>query len=212
MIRPGSPTAARRAADGRTTRLLHEEHLFGLAAADRLTGPAKVRYTDLVPQTIQRFDTVGGVGVASIRPHGDGTYELAEIGIGALIFAVRDLPASLGGSLLDLVAYLPKTGEVYRRLGASDLLGAWHAAPPAEDSVRVFSSPVEWARAGAVGVVVLAWDRVPLAIGHARRLVAVADDPAVAVALGRRLRDALVPSAPRLPRILVETSKHEVAA
>jgi len=205
MMRPNSPTAHRITEDGGTTRMLHSEHLFGLANADRLTGPAKARFRELLPPIYLRFD-IGGIGVAAVNPSPADTYELAEVGPKALIFPCRGYPGTHPEPLIDLVAWNPRTGELYRRLGIADLLGGWHVMPPASDVVKVYSDPASWARAGGDGVVVLDWGRVHFALGHVRKLVA--DD----VALGRRLRDAMTPPAPRLPRILVETSKHEVAA
>ena len=191
----------------RLARQLHDEHLAAVEAVDRLELGKKRHFWGLVGHPGQRLD-VGGIGLQPIRgDHRTGLYEPTEDGPRAIIFPARNLPHCLGGELVDLVAFLPGSGEIFRRRGVADMLGEWWGSPPVYEAVTVFMDPAEWARSNGAGVVLLDWTNAWSAIGHIDCL-AVLDVPA-----GQRLRSALnPPPAPRRPRILVAEKSVGAAA
>lgn len=202
------PLARRQAASlqpgpGRLSGNLRAEHLAAVTAADRLEGAHRERFRSLVGPPGQRL-TVGGVGIAPIKPDPiEGTYLPAESGPVALILAARDLPNAIDAQLFDLVAWLPRTGELFRRTGLADLLGPWNVSCPPSDRVDLYEDPASWARSNGAGVVLLDMARAWSALGHICRLTVPS------VEFGNRLDRALVPPKVRRPEILV---RREVAA
>lgn len=201
MIRAGSATAerdARAAAEGRCARALREELWEALARADGLDRPAKLRLWSLVGHVGQRLD-IGGIGVSPVAMDTiAGDWRPADDGPLALIIPVHDGPNAHGVPLLDLVAWLPRTGAVCRRTGIADLLGAWNVAPPLSPSlVTVHPDPGAWARAGGSGVMVLDFKRAWHVLGHVSRLAVHS------VEFGLHLDRALKPPPVRRPEIVV---------
>jgi hypothetical protein len=197
MIRPDSPTAHRIAAENAHTGVLRGELLTCLEAADRLAGPARDRFRALVGHAGMRLD-VGGVGIHHITPHAQSrTFVFSPTGPLALILPVRSVPNDRGAPLLDLAAWLPRTGEVFCRLGATDLLGEWAAWPATDSPVTVFADPGAWARANGDGVFLLTWGKAWNLLHHLTALVAPT------VEFGRRLDAAMQPPPQRRPQIYV---------
>lgn len=164
---------------------------------------------------------VGG-GVSRISVHPGGYYEPNEdTGIPAIIIPCWPGPApGYPDDIIDLLAWVPSSGNLYTRCGVADVLGeeAIYQAQPCMGKSRplvVFSDPGAWARAhtwddqGDHGIVVINWDRVAAAMGH---LIGVTDIVAPDIATGQRLRDALRPPPPPRARILVAAGETGVAA
>lgn len=182
---------------GRHTNRFSDEMAAAAAAVDRLPSDAKDRLYHLVGHPGQRL-AVGGVGLLTIRvDFVTGTYQPAEVGQKALIFCARDIPANLGGRLIDLVAWQPRTGETFRRLGTTDLLGEWVLSTTEQEPPTVFENPATWAKADGQGIAILDWHAAYRHLGHVPAL-AVQD-----VAFGQRLRAALRPPAMPRPTIFI---------
>ena len=191
---------------GRLTNRLTNELTAAVASVDRLPADAKGRLYNLVGDPGQR-PAVGAVGLQAIQAdRRTGSYEPAEIGQKALIFACRDIPANQGGRLIDLVAWNPKTGETFLRIGSADMLGEWWLTTTESEPLTVFDNPAAWAKADGNGVVLLDWHRAYYSVGHL---------PALAVhnvGFGQRLRAAVRPPPSRRPTIYVENGGRHVAA
>jgi len=186
--------------EGRMAQRLRDEHDEAIAAVCRLPQRDRGAFWDLVGHPGERLD-VGGIGLGQISP--DRTRHLYEpcdeSGPTALIFAARDLPLRGGGQVLDLVAWLPRSGEIFCRFGAVDVFGEWHLAVPLvlDEPLVVFADPGSWARANGAGICILDWARARSSLRHVPAFLAPDVD------FGRRLREMLVPQIPRRPRILV---------
>ncbi len=205
MLRPASASAIRAASYGLERRALRIELLDALARADALPPTAKARHRDLVGLVGHRLN-VGGVGVSPIvADTTTGTYQPFPGGaLMALIVPVREAPNDRSVPLLDLLAWLPRTGEIFTRLGNADILGWQHVEPlPPDGPVRVHTTPGTWCRSGGDGVVVIDWRRCRSQLGH---LSAVAVD-ADAMDLGRRLDAALKPPPGHRPEVLVNRGR-----
>jgi len=217
MIRPGSPTAARRAEIGRTLRDLWSEYDTALTFAQR---PQVKSWRDRWWPRSAPLQGLGG-GVARIEPAHDGTYTPNPDGpLPAILCpAWRDQAPGFPEDLFDLVAWVPTTGAMFSRFGLADVLGtaALDRATPLmgfADPLVIFSDPGAWARAhtwddrGNHGVVIVDWSRVRAVLGP---LVGVAEFIVPDLATGRRLRSALQ-TPPPSSRIMIAAPGHGVAA
>lgn len=179
--------------------ILWEEHCAGLIRAGHLKGASRDRFLSLVGHAGQRLD-VGGIGIHPITPFVESrTFELADSGPTALILPVRPAPNARGVPLIDLAAWLPRTNEVYRRLGIGDLLGEWAAWPgfSGDRPVTVSEDPGSWARANGESVFLLDWNRAWSLLSHLPALAAPT------VAFGRRLQAIMEPPPVHRPVVYV---------
>ncbi|MGE5546495.1 MAG: hypothetical protein ACM33T_06340 [Solirubrobacterales bacterium] len=166
-----------------------------------------------------RTATLMGLGGACQRIHAHRVSQLYtpdDTGpLAAILVPVWSGPApGRPEDLVDLLAWVPSTGDLLTRWGLADVLGleAVYQAGPCmgvNRPLRVFRDPGAWARAavwdgpegrGAHGVVVINWAGVAAALGH---LVGMVDFIADDLATARRLRDALMPRPAEAARILV---------
>ena len=97
----------------------------------------------------------GMFGVSRVRTYQDGSYEPAEDGVGAIIIGVIEYD-----ELVDLLAF--RTTDPSRwwlRLGLAVYLGEEKVDYAAfmGTSLRLFSTPLSWLRAGCTGSVILDW-------------------------------------------------------
>lgn len=224
MMRPGDRMAARisRGIAGRRSRELFTEYDAAMA---RTQAPEIRAWRER--QGWPRSATLMGLGGACCRiiiHAASGMYTPAEDG-GAAAILIPVWPGQAPGrpeDLVDLLAWVPATGALLSRWGLADVLGmeAIEQAGPClgAGTLHVFSDPGAWARAatwegpasrGAQGIVIARWDRVKARVGH---LTGAADFVCDSLALARRLRAALEPDKPALPRILVSASQMESAA
>ena len=129
------------------------------------------------------------IRAAYVRLYSPGRYEPSTIGDVALI-----LPVTEAGELVDLCAWVPRTGEVATRLGAGALLGGECIGRPYGDGVTfppipVHRSPLGWLRANRSGSVIL--DPVRTVIMFSGAVIEAEDRQH-----GDELRKALQQSAP----------------
>lgn len=191
----------------RTGRHLFREYV---AYLDRAAAPLARQWR--ASQGWPRSATLMGLGggVARVQIAEDGTFEPAEGGGHPAII----LPAWAGpapgrfNNLVDLVAWLPASGQMFTRRRVADLLGEW-ALLKADclsnegHSLMVYRDPGEWARAatwedrGGHGVVIVNWQCARDRLGHLKNLIAPD------ITTGRRLREATAPAPQPRPSIFV---------
>jgi len=164
---------------------------------------------------------IGG-GVARITVHPGGLYEPSEEG-GVPAIIIPCWPGQAPGQpedLVDLLAWVPSSGNLYTRCGVADVLGeeAIRQAEPCMGMTRpltIFADPGSWARAhtwddrGDHGIVVINWQRARASLGH---LTGITDFHVPDVLTGQRLREALKPPPPPRLRILVSAEEAEAVA
>jgi hypothetical protein len=140
--------------------------------------------------------TPWAIGAARVVIEPGGLYVPNCIGTYAYI-----LPCIGTGGLIDLVCWIPATGEIASRLGVAAMLGQRQAEEAVDDTnvrpVPVWRSPLSWLRAARTGIVVVDAVRA----GHLLSgLVLLAEDAAHAADLRRRLRV-------RPPRIMIASQQ-----
>ena len=97
------------------------------------------------------------VGMAPIEPHRGGLFDIADVGVPAVLLPVGEW-GGLNWKLKDLVAfYLNRPGRWWRRLGAVQVLGTENIAPEPVFPLRLYDTPLSWLQAGAAGVCVIDW-------------------------------------------------------
>lgn len=130
-------------------------------------------------------------GVAIVAPDAGGTYQLSEGG-GELAIVVPARPLAFDDhDVGDLVAfYLSRPSRWWTRLGAVPLLSpdAILRAEVTRTPLRVFSTPLDWLRAGGDGIVILDWQvNLRFHLGGVGRVNA--DTRRLGDAIDRRLRE-----------------------
>jgi hypothetical protein len=94
------------------------------------------------------------IGTAWVR-FNDGTFEVAETGIGALTFRIRDVD----GAVIDLAAWSPRTGDIGCWYGRGFALGQEQIDNPATyfaaDALRVHATPLDWLLADRAGICIV---------------------------------------------------------
>jgi hypothetical protein len=185
---------------------LRLEHDAAISRVCDLPAGHRQEFWRLVGPPGQRLD-VGGIGLLPIAHHtATSQFEPAECGPTAIIIPVRDGPRRNEGELIDLLAWLPRSGETLTRYGIAQVLGPWLLGPLPDPEIRIFSDPGCWCRSNGAGVFVIDWAASRALLGHFDRLVV--DD----LDFGRRLRKAIQPPRQPAPQIFIEEVSHEKAA
>jgi hypothetical protein len=140
--------------------------------------------------------TPWAIGAARVLIQPDNTYVPSSMGRYAYV-----LPCLTNVGMIDLVCWIPATGQIASRLGEAAMLGQRQVDEAADDitarPVPVWASPLSWLRGGRNGIVIVDAVRA----GHLLSgLVLLAENGSHANDLRRQLRV-------RPPRIMVPSQQ-----
>lgn len=100
----------------------------------------------------------------------DGTFDVAETGLGALTFRI----ANVEGRGIDLAAWSPRTEEIGSWYGRAFCLGQDQIDNPATyfsgDALRVHRTPLDWLKANRDGICIIRPDRTHAMLRHVPRV------------------------------------------
>lgn len=165
-------------------------------------------------------DRVGGIGLATAKPvrgkarQGEDWHSAGPLPLwvpddgGAGMIIIPAWSVGIGGGLCDLIAWDPRTDELYSRTGVSMVLGQCvvdeiraFQALGLPQTLKVAASPLSWLKrwsAGEACILVIDWKRVWTALGGLSGLIAET------VEVGEKLSRWCKPPRVARPEIFVE--------